>query len=152
MTEADAILVDVEHINVMIWAGLWLKIAHGDQPLTWLAADEYGDFAAPTTLEPATADRTGQMLIDTNATAVGTPTRPAYRYNTPQYHRWQVVEVLRAVHFYQDQIAAADDWPRNEANHFCQALIDRLVVQLSGYLGATAHITATTIPARQSGL
>lgn len=64
------VLVDPEHINVMIWAGLWLREAQHNEPLAWPVLDEFGRPHHLAVLDNATADAAGQMLLDTNARAV----------------------------------------------------------------------------------
>lgn len=133
------VLVDPEHINVMIWAGLWLKEAQHNEPLAWPVLDN------------ATADATGQMLLDTNARAVnneqGRDQLYVYSYTPPRYRNWQVIEILRAIDFYTYQGAALDYWIYSEAYFFSSVLASRLVQQMPGYLSAAPHITPQTQPA-----
>lgn len=149
MPDHRAVAIDHEHINVMLWAGLWLKIAHNGEPLMWPVTDDHGDVVAVHTLEPANADAVGHMLIDAN-TAMLTQAQPgpAYHYTVPRHAQWQIVEILRAVHFYTDQqLAHAPGWLHSQAAQFCQALQYRLIVQMPGYLGSPGHITPAVTPA-----
>ncbi|MEN4460901.1 hypothetical protein VXE65_02590 [Mycolicibacterium conceptionense] len=145
------VLVDPEHINVMIWAGLWLKEAQHNEPLAWPVLDELGQHRHLATLDNATADATGQMLLDTNARAVnneqGRDQLYVYSYTPPRYRNWQVIEILRAIDFYTYQGAALDYWIYSEAYFFSSVLASRLVQQMPGYLSAAPHITTQTQPA-----
>lgn len=149
MPTPEPIEIDHEHINVLVWAGLWLKIAHDDVPLSWPVTNPAGEVVAVGTLEPATADQVGAMLVNANTATLARPaTAPRYRYAPPRHTQWQIVEILRAVHFYTDQqLAHAPGWLHTEAAQFCQALQYRLAVQLPGYLSSPGHITASATPA-----
>jgi hypothetical protein len=150
MTTPQPIEIDHEHINVMLWAGLWLKVAHNNMPLMWPVTDTSGDVVAVHTLEPDTADQVGRMLVAANTcTLAGPVIGPRYCYTVPRHTQWQIVEILRAVHFYSDQqLAHAPGWLHTEAAHFCQALQYRLTVQMPGYLSSPGHLTPTVVPAR----
>ncbi len=149
MTTPQPIEIDHEHINVMLWAGLWLKVAHKNVPLTWPVTDTGGDVVAVHTLEATNADRVGRMLIaDNTATLAGPVFAPRYSYSAPRHTQWQIVEILRAVQFYRDQqLAFVPGWLHTEGAHFCNALQYRLTVQIPGYLGSPGHITPTVVPA-----
>ncbi|WP_157680456.1 hypothetical protein [Mycobacterium dioxanotrophicus] len=149
--DIDTVLVEPEHINVMIWAGLWIKAAQYNEPLQWPVLDEHGEPLYLNMLEQHTADSVGQMLLDTNAAAVnsehGRNNAYVYSYAEPQYCNWQVIEILRAIDFYTFQCAQLENWIYTEAYFLCSVLASRLVQQIPGYLTAAPHITATTQPA-----
>lgn len=149
MTTPQPIEIDHEHINVMLWAGLWLKVAHNNVPLTWPVTNTGGEVLAVHTLEATNANQVGRMLVADNIHTLARPVfAPRYGYTVPRHTQWQIVEILRAVHFYRDQqLAFVPGWLHTEAAHFCQALQYRLTVQIPGYLSSPGHITPTVVPA-----
>lgn len=146
----DTVLVHPEHVNVLIWAGIWLGDAQ-HLVLQWSYCDEATGQWITQQLTRETADAVGQMLVDTNARAVnnehGKDDVYVYSYQPPQHHEWQIVEVLKAIDFYEYQGAQNDDWPYSAAFYFCYALRARAIAQIPGYRAAAWHITTETTPA-----
>lgn len=154
MSEPDrynAILIDPEHINVMIWAGLWIEDALGGQSLCWPVVADDGTVIDLARLTRGNADTVGQMLVNTNTRAVnddnGLDDFYIYSYTEPVRREWSIVEILKAIQFYERQNAINDNWHRCDAYYFCQILKSALIHQLSGWLGAPEHITSATMPA-----
>ncbi|MCA4741556.1 hypothetical protein QRB41_27545 [Mycobacterium avium subsp. hominissuis] len=145
----DTVLVHPEHINVLIWAGLWLGQAQG-VTLQWSTCTEQGQWVTKY-LTPQTADSVGQMLVDTNTRAVNTQygrdDMYVFSYQPPRRHEWGIVEILKAIDYYEHQGAQNDDWPYSEAFFFCFALTAMAIQQLPGYRQAPWHITPATPPA-----
>lgn len=143
--------LDPEHINVMIWTGLWLKVAQNDQPVEWPVLDHHGRITGTETLHPENADRIGQMLLDANARAADsehhTETLYVYSYQRPQHTTWRVIEILRAIHAYEYDTCRIKGWLTSRAYHYCAAISHRLTQQLPGYLSAQPRITTQTWPA-----
>jgi hypothetical protein len=147
--DGDTVLLDPEHIHVLVWAGIWLGEAQ-QLILEWSHCDD-ADKWTTRYLARDTADEVGQMLVDTNAHAVNkercTDEQYVYSYEPPQHHEWQIVEILKAIDFYEYQGAQNDDWPYSQAFYFCFALRARAIRHMPGYLTAPWHITAATTPA-----
>lgn len=145
-------IVDPEHINVMLWCGLLLEEAQGTA-VQWPVFDEDGQLRHFDILELHVANEVGQMLLDTNARALKTVTDEdnayIYSYTAPRHGTWSIVEILKAVQFYESQTLHIPDWFGSDAFYFCQALRARAVMQLAGYLGATYHLTAGILPAQE---
>lgn len=143
-------LLHPEHINVMLWAGL--GIAAADEPVFWPVLDTEASFLGRDELTPTTADRIGQMLVDTNAEAVNTQHGQdhayVYAYREPRYPYWSDIEVIKAVHFYEWQGAQLDNWITSPAFFFCRALTERLIQRCPGYAEAASHITEAHLPQR----
>lgn len=146
----DTVLVHPEHINVLIWSGIWLGEAQ-NFVLQWSHRDETSGQWTTRHLSRETADAVGQMLVDSNTSAVnkehGKDDVYVYSYRPPQHHEWQIVEVLKAIDFYEYQGAHNDDWPYSSAFYFCYSLRARAISHLPGYYTAAWHITGTTAPA-----
>lgn len=139
----SAFLVDPEHINVLIQAGLTRKY-----PGIGLSWHHLGESYA---LEYNTADRVGQMLLDANAASVNhrydEDEMYIYSYTQPQHTNWSPVEVLKAIHCYQYQACEPDDWNTSEANAFCDALTHYVINKMPGYDQAPWAITTSSTPA-----
>lgn len=144
----SAFLVNPEHINVMLHAGL--TTINPGQLLTWYYDDEDGA-TQHTRLEHNNADHVGQMLVDANARSVN------YRYNEdnayvhayrkPRHTAWTPAELLLAIHGYEYQTCETPDWIGSQAWAFCQALSKHIIRQLPGYRDAqTWEITPATTP------
>jgi hypothetical protein len=144
-------MLDAEHINVLLWAGMlpsrsqltlaWhVDIADGVEPHPDAEPDMSG-FGRPYDLfklRPDTANRVGQMLLDYNRLAVDHRYRErgpklVYRYRRPRDTGWSTVELLKAVQCLEYQIAEPKDWRQSEAYAFCQALEWRLINSLPGF-------------------
>jgi hypothetical protein len=159
----SAWIVEREHIHVLIWAGL-RPDPYG--VLTWRTAipdgsqrhpdsEETGSLGLPLPynkfeLRPDTANRVGQMLVNTNRASVNhryagsedsdgrlfVARKPAvYRYPRcgPRELGWSGAELLKAINCYAYQSCELDDWSDSEAQAFCEALKDRLICRLPGY-------------------
>ncbi|GLE59071.1 hypothetical protein NJBCHELONAE_43820 [Mycobacteroides chelonae] len=148
-------IVDPEHINVMLWCGLILEEAQGS-PVQWPVFDTDGQLRHFDVLELHVANEVGQMLLDTNARArkanTGADDAYFYSYTEPRHGTWSIVEILKAVEFYESQTLHVPDWFGCDAFFFCQALRARAAMQLPGYLGATYHLTAGILPAQERDL
>ncbi|APA78440.1 hypothetical protein BB737_08560 [Mycobacterium avium subsp. hominissuis] len=148
--EDDTVLLHPEHINVLIWAGIWLGDAQ-NAVLEWNFHDDVTEQWITRRLTRETADVIGQMLVDTNARAVnqehGSDELYVYSYQPPRHHEWQIVEVLKAIDFYEYQGAQNPDWPYSDAFFFCFALRAHAIAHMPGYGTAPWHITTETAPA-----
>lgn len=146
----DTVLLHPEHINVLIWAGIWLGDVQ-NAALEWSCHDDATEQWATRQLTRETADVIGQMLVDTNVRAVnkehGRDELYVYSYEPPRHHEWQIVEVLKAIDFYEYQGAQNADWPYSDAFYFCFALRARAIAHMPGYSAAPWHITTETAPA-----
>ncbi|MGD9622363.1 MAG: hypothetical protein AB7G47_20260 [Mycolicibacterium sp.] len=149
--DAHTVQIDLEHIHVLVWAGLWLEDAQ-KTPLAWPVVSGNGRVEGLSRLTADTADTVGQMLVDTNTRAVNDDTGQdnlyIYSYREPHHREWNQVEILKAVQFYEYQNTINDDWHLCEAYYFCQVLKSRMMHQLPGFLGAPWHITADILPAQ----
>ena len=141
----SAFVVDHEHINVMIWAGLTTSRGH-DGPLRW----HFDNPSRINTLTTDTATEVGQLLLTTNIVSVDylyrqTAAAEEYIYQRPQHTTWSIPSLLNAVHCYEYQACEFPHWVDTEAHAFCRALEQALIRNLPGYRegpwGITAHDT-----------
>lgn len=155
----SAFIVDLEHINVMVWAGSQLEGHYG--PMRWTTDIEDGDMPAADSepdnsgfgrpynvfyLRPDTRNRVGQMLLDANVASVDyryneTNDVEVYRYQRPLDTEWSVGELLNAIHGYEYQACETPDWQQSEAHAFCRALEQKLIRQVPGYESGPWEIT-----------
>ncbi|SLC86610.1 hypothetical protein [Mycobacteroides abscessus] len=144
----SAFLVDPEHINVLIHAGLPRQ--YPNIGLRWYYRDANNQEHYER-LDYDTADRVGQMLLDANAASVNhrydENEMYIYSYAQPQHTNWSPVEVLKAIHCYQYQACEPDDWKTSEAHAFCDALTHYVINKTPGYDQAPWAITTSSTPA-----
>jgi hypothetical protein len=144
----SAVIVDHEHIHVLIWAAA-KPIAPPNPQLRWL-------YDNPTRinqleLDGSNRDEIGQMLLDENADSVNhlygdTAAAGDYHYQRPQHTEWSLAELLNALDAYTYQACERSDWKRSQAKAFCDALRDRLISELPGYHDGPWTITRQSIP------
>lgn len=160
----SAFVVDPEHVNVMIWAGLepsrympvlrWTTdIIENNMPHPD-AEPDYSGFGRPYNvfeLRPDSKNRVGQMLLDVNAASVNYRYSEnnafIYGYQRPRDTHWSVPELLKAIHCYEYQTCERSDWEQSEAYAFCKALERRLINKLPGYDDGPWEITASSVSA-----
>lgn len=141
----SAYLVDPEHINVMIWAGLMPDRVNG--PMRWY----YGPGSnQQSMLSAETADRVGQMLVDVNSASVNYRYKEdnayIYSYTPPRFKTWQAIEIIGAIHCYEYQACERDDWRESEAYAFCRMLERKMIRRLPDYDKAPWEITRDHLP------
>lgn len=148
----SAFLVDDEHINVVLYAGL--RPLGDDGPLTWAWPDSRAGFLQAE-LTHDTATRVGQMLLDENIRSLGdghpSAAVPVYHYEAPRFTNWRDTEILMAIHCYQYQACEPLDWRDTEACRFTEALETRIIRHLPGYQEAVDVAWPVTMSARPLG-
>ncbi|ART74333.1 hypothetical protein BTO20_37560 (plasmid) [Mycobacterium dioxanotrophicus] len=137
-----AFVVHVEHIHVLLWAGLRDPRLGA---LRWNTATVAGE------LQPETASTVGQMLLDENIASVAhlhnePPAPEIYKYRPPAQRGWTNVELLNALHCYRYQSCEHPDWEGSEAQAFTEALEARLIHRLPGYSSGPWAITPSSVP------
>ena len=86
----SAFIVDPEHINVLIWAGL--QHVPGSAPLRW----RFGNTTDLAELTPATATHVGRMLLEENTASVNHlynehhAPNLTYTYRHPRHTSWSI--------------------------------------------------------------
>jgi len=142
----SAFIVDPEHINVLIWAGL--QHVPGSAPLRW----RFGNPTDLAELTPATATHVGRMLLEENTASVNHlynehhAPNLTYTYRNPRHTSWSIPELLRALHCYQHPASEHPRWDSTGARAFCKAVQQRLIRRLPGYLDGPWAITTASIP------
>lgn len=146
-------VVDPEHINVMLWAGMHIG-GHRGRMLEW--KENPGDLLSSITdiLEPATVNYVGQMLLDTNKRAAKDVEPHVFGYRDPA-HPWSLPDVLAAIDCYEAQTRQLRHWPRTAAHAFCRSLERAVLRELVGQLPSAArtksyHITAACTPSQSA--
>ena len=145
----SAVIVDHEHIHVLIWAAS-KPIAPPNPTMRWL-------YDNPTRVgqlerDGSNRDELGQMLLDENADSVNhlysdTAAAGDYHYRRPRHTEWSLAELLNALDAYTYQACERSDWKTSQAKAFCDALRDRLISELPGYHAGPWTITARSVPA-----
>jgi hypothetical protein len=135
----SAFLVELAHIDVLVRAGLSTVLPY-DTTLQWL--DDVGDRQE---LTPATAGRTGAMLIAANMASVNyrytrDDVEPVYLH-TDRPFRPDPVVVLKAIACFEYQSCEPPGWHDSEASSFCVNLRARMIHRLPGYDDAPWVIT-----------
>ncbi|WP_410570623.1 hypothetical protein [Amycolatopsis sp. cmx-4-61] len=137
---ASAFLVDADHIDALLTAGL--AYARDLGALTWYyptpdgpAPDDLSDLARQ--LTPSTAGRVGAMLLAENMRSVN-HTRGSEGWEPPYLYRElpgdpDPVVVLKAISCLQAQSCEHPGWPDSEAYAFCDALHRMAVCRLPGW-------------------
>ena len=138
-------VVDVEHINTLVWAGL--LPAHPSSELHWY----WGNPTMAGRLDITTADAVGAMLLEHNVRAVNErysedTAAPDYTYRPPLHRGWSPVDVLSALGCYEYQASDAARWRDSEACAFAEALRLKLIALLPGYADAPWSITVNSTP------
>lgn len=145
----SSFLVEHEHINVLLWAGL-------QQPRLGALRWHFGNPRFEGELQPETANAVGQMLLDSNATGVNhlyDTTDPVetfvetYTYRPPRHRSWSTPELLNALTCYEYQACEHPNWEGSQARAFVEALRHRLISRLPGYSTGPWAITPTSVPA-----
>ena len=136
----SAFLVDVEHIDALLTAGL--VYGRDRSPLTWYypmpEGDQPEDLAALAhQLTPASAGRVGAMLLAENVRSVNhahgrDQWEPPYLFQELPGQPDPVV-VLKAISCLQNQSCEHPGWPDSEAYAFLDALHRMTVTQLPGW-------------------
>lgn len=135
----SAFIVDVDHIDALITAGL--AFGRDLDPVTWYhpaITDDLTDLADRThRLTPETAGRVGAMLLAENARSVN------HRYDTDEWEEPYVyhavpgepdpVVVLKAIRCLEYQSCEHPEWPESEAFAFCDALRHKAIAHLPGW-------------------
>ncbi len=143
-------LVDPEHLNVMLWAGMSIGI-HRGAAVQWKEFPTDPHSVVTDVLEPPTVNYVGQMLLDANAKAVGDTEPRVYGYRPPAQPDWSLLEVLAAIQCYETQSRHLSGWYQTRAHAFCRALelaVLRQMVRELPSQGRTAnyHLTAESVP------
>lgn len=150
----SAFMVDPEHINVLLNAGLSIR----GRQLYWpTEADEIPGNGVQASygysirmLRYDTADAIGQMLVDANAASVNTrygeENAYIYSYRRPRYSSWTPVEILKAIDCFEYQACETADYNTSEAANFCRRLRGVMIDQLAGYSESAWEITAENSP------
>ena len=142
----SAFIIHPEHINVLIWAGL--HHLRCGAPLHWV----FGNPTDLAELTPENPTSVGRMLLEENTASVNhlynehhAPNLP-YTYRHPRHTSWSIPELLNALHCYQHQACEHPGWDSSGARAFCQAVQQRLIRRLPGYLDGPWAITTASIP------
>lgn len=146
-------MVDFEHINVLVWAGLQREYApHGTLNWYWGSPTRVG------TLDYGTTAVVGQMLVRANTDSLKArygddddlnndlPLFETYSYRQPRFASWSRAEILKAIHCFEYQSCEVPDWRDTEAFAFCRSLEAGIVCSLPGYGTAPWGIDHTTMP------
>ncbi len=152
----SANLVGIAHIDTLLSAGLMLDRCYG--PMAWADSATHARTLHTVDghrhrheLSPATADRVGQMLDDTNVASVNhlyndaTTEHATYRYRRDTRFL-DAISVLKAIDCYIYQACEIPTWDDCEALQFCEALRRRAIGNLPGYDSATTW----PVPARNN--
>ena len=143
----SAFIVHPEHINVLIWAGLYHL--RGNAPLRW----GFGNPSDVAELTPDNATHVGRILLEENTASVNYrynehhDIASSYTYRQPRHTGWSLPELLNAVHCYQHQACEHPGWETGQAHAFCESLQRRLIHLLPGYANGPWAITNTSVPA-----
>lgn len=143
----SAFLVDPEHINVLIHAGMDRQYGAKYGAMSWY----FGNPLDRQQLLCENADAVGQMLLDANAASVNCryaeENSYVYSYIRPQAIDWAPVELLKAIACYEYQSCEVRDWQGSAAWAFCQSLTKSIIRALPGWDGAdTWEITIHSRP------
>lgn len=157
----SAFVVDQEHLNVLIWAGLSSRFGSPTRRvLSWPIPDptaypdsvETGPGYHYRRLTRDTAEIVGQILLDQNLRSVNylytDDEINIYLHRAPQHTTWTAVEILSAIACYEYQACETTDWPQTEAYNICQALQEHMIASLPAYSEAPWEITRSTLPAQ----
>lgn len=144
----SAWVIDFEHINVLVWAGLSREFAY-DHVLTWY----WGNPTRAGRLEHHNATEVGRMLVRANVDSMKAcygdnldDLVEGYEYRRPRSTSWSRVEILKAIHCFEYQSCEVKDWGTTEAFAFCRHLESAIVRSLPGYSEAPWGIERTTVP------
>lgn len=143
----SAAVVDIEHINTLVWAGLLPSQPSYTLRWFWDNPTRCGQ------LDHDTADEVGAMLLAENVRSVGhryneLTVVPDYVYRAPAVRTWTPTELLSALACYEYNACEHPDWKTSQAYAFVDALRAKLITHLPGWQDAPWFITASTIPAR----
>ncbi len=130
----SANMVDPEHINVLIWAGLPRV---GEYTMRFGRENINGTFEQ-FELREGIETTAGQLLVDANAESVDTlhgdesDARYIYEYTRPIDRLWSPMELLSALNGFEYQACEAESWQHSAARQLCHDLRRRFEDRLPG--------------------
>jgi hypothetical protein len=143
----SAWMVDFEHVNVLVWAGLKPRQDYGYE-MTWY----WGNPTQAGKLDHTTATEVGEMLVRANVESLRARYGDedldhlvdAYEYRRPRFTDWSHAEVLKAINCYEYQACEVPGWRDTQAAIFCDALRGAIIRALPGYETAPWRIDRST--------
>lgn len=142
----SAFIVEHEHINVMVWAGL-RYVDSPYYPLRWF----HGNPETRSILDYTTSDETGHMLLAENVASVNyryneKTSVPDYYYEPPRHTSWSLGELFNAIACYEYQSCEHPSWDTSQAHQFCRALKRHLIHAIPGYTNGPWAIDGASMP------